>query len=484
MTLSRAGKRIALLVLGLVPMSQAHSAPAPCPSSAVQIAAGADIQAAVRAHGPGTSFCLAAGVYRLQSVLPKRGQRFYGRGNAILNGARLLTDFRQDGALWFAPRQSQQGFRHAGEHCIAERPRCDHPEAFFVDDQPLLAVASKADVAAGTFFFDYDANRIYFGIDPAGKNIEASVKPYAFQGGASGVVIDGLIVEKYSSPIQAAAIGGNTASDNWRVSNSEVRLNYGVGVTVGSHSVIRDSFIHDNGEMGIGCVGNGVLIAGNEIARNGWFAGLDPAWEGGGGKCALTDGLVFRDNHSHDNNSYGFWTDIDNINTLYEGNRIEHNANGGISHEISYKATIRNNIFKGNGYAFNVWLWGSAILVQNSRDVEVHGNRVEIAGAGNGISFIQQNRGSGAYGPHDTVDNFVHHNVVIARERDIGAWGAIADYRTAAMKAGRNRIDHNIYHLHDKAHDQWGWVDGFYTWAVYRQKSGQDRSSTIIIDPK
>src|SRR6185312_15487892 len=116
----------------------------------------------------------------------------------------------------------------------------------------------------------------------------------------------------------------------------------------GDSSVIRRNFIHDNGEMGIACVGRDILIAGNEIAGNGFFAGLDPDWEGGGGKCALTDGLVFRGNYSHDNNSYGFWTDIDNINTLYEDNRIEHNANGGISHEISYAATIRNNTLKGN----------------------------------------------------------------------------------------------------------------------------------------
>ena len=56
-----------------------------------------------------------------------------------------------------------------------------------------------------------------------------------------------------------------------------------------------------------------------------------------------------RDNHVHHNEGPGLWTDIDNIHTLYEGNLVEHNANVGIFHEISYDAVIRNNIVRDNG---------------------------------------------------------------------------------------------------------------------------------------
>jgi hypothetical protein len=270
---------------------------------------------------------------------------------------------------------------------------------------------------------------------------------------------------------------------SWTLRNNVVRLNYGVGVSVGSNSRLIGNFIHDNGELGIGCVGDDILIQGNRIARNGFFSGLNPLWEGGGGKCALTRRLTFRGNYSHDNNAYGFWTDIDNIDTLYEDNRIEGNVHGGISHEISYRAVIRNNSFKGNGFGFPVWLWGPAILIQNSREVEVYGNTVNQIGGHNGIALIQQDRGSGAYGPHATKNNYVHHNHIINNAAEQGASGAIADFSPAMMRAGNNRFDFNTYVVRSRHQDSWAWVDDFHDWATYRQKSGQDAHSTIVIRP-
>jgi parallel beta-helix repeat protein len=461
----------------------ASAAQAACPSGAIQVAPGANLRALAARAPQGASFCIRAGIHRLQSVQPKANQKFYGQGNAVLSGARLITAFAREGAFWVARNQTQEGFRHGGDECLEGRPRCDRPEAFFIDDRPLIAVASKAEVVPGKFFFDYDADKIYFLDDPAGKKVEASVSPHAFIGGASGVVIQGLTVEKYSSPIQHGAIGSNVPGQSWIVRNNVVRLNYGAGLSIGSNSRVVGNFIHDNGELGIGCVGDDILIERNRIARNGFFSGLDPLWEGGGGKCALTTRLIFRNNHSYGNNAYGFWTDIDNIDTLYEDNHIENNVHGGISHEISYRAVIRNNTVVGNGYGFPVWLWGPGILIQNSRDVEVYGNTVDQRGGNNGIALIQQQRGSGAYGSHATRDNYVHHNRIINTAEDQGSSGAIADFNPAGMKAGNNRFDHNTYVVRSRQQDSWAWVDDFYDWETYRQKSGQDAHSTIIIRP-
>lgn len=456
---------------------------AACPAGAIDITPDVNIAKTVRAAPKGTAFCIHAGVYRMQSIVPKKGQQFYGLPGAVLNGSRLITTFKREGAYWVATRQTQEGYRHGTENCLPTRPRCGYPEAFFIDDQPLLAVAHKEDVAPGKFFFDYKRDKIYFLDDPTGRKVEASVSTYAFLGGASDVVIDGFVVEKYSAPIQASAVGGNAPSRHWTIRRNEIRLNYGLGLVAGPHSKVLHNFIHHNGEMGIGCTGEHILIEGNEIAGNGFFAGLDPAWEGGGGKCVLTDGLVVRGNYTHDNNSYGFWTDIDNINTLYENNRVEHNANGGLSHEISNAAVIRNNTFKDNGYAFNVWLWGGAIQVQNSRDVEVYGNTVEITDTGNGITLIQQNRGSGKFGPHDTVNNNVHDNLVTGLTENAGASGAIADFGPARLRDGNNRFDHNTYTFTSGRDDHWAWVDGFFDWRAYRRKSNQDANSTLTIQP-
>ena len=109
---------------------------------------------------------------------------------------------------------------------------------------------------------------------------------------------------------------------------------------------------------------------------------------------------------------------------------MEYNQQNGIAHEISYTATIRNNYLRGNGYvpfsppnllfgppcpiahlssptryAFNPWLWGSQILVQNSQNVSVYNNIVVVDKLGNGISIIYQNRGTGKYGGMPSPDS-------------------------------------------------------------------------------
>ncbi len=82
-----------------------------------------------------------------------------------------------------------------------------------------------------------------------------------------------------------------------------------------------------------------------------------------------------RGNYAHDNWGSGLHTDIDNVNTLYENNRSENNAQIGIFHEIGYKAIIRNNVTRGNGYASG-WVAGAGIFVNSSQDVEIYGNTV------------------------------------------------------------------------------------------------------------
>ena len=110
------------------------------------------------------------------------------------------------------------------------------------------------------------------------------------------------------------------------------------------------------------------LVQGNEIAYNNYLKGVSYGWEAGGTKFVKTRGLIVRSNYVHHNWGTGLWTDIDNINTLVEGNRVIGNANQGIFHEISYAAVIRNNTVQGNGFDRCCWLMGAAILVAASPD--------------------------------------------------------------------------------------------------------------------
>ena len=59
-----------------------------CPTGAVSIAPGSDIQAAVNANPAGTAFCLRAGLHsRTSAITPKTGNTFTGEYGAIIDGS-------------------------------------------------------------------------------------------------------------------------------------------------------------------------------------------------------------------------------------------------------------------------------------------------------------------------------------------------------------------------------------------------------------
>ncbi|WP_175424489.1 right-handed parallel beta-helix repeat-containing protein [Azospirillum brasilense] len=269
----RPARLAAAVLLAGLPLTAAGAEP-----PTVSLRPGADIQAAVDRHPPGARFRLEAGVHRLHSIVPKDRNLFEGAPGAVLSGARRLTAFVHRGPVWIARGQTQKGRVNAVEFCRAGFPRCAHPEDLFIDDAPMLHVGSRSAVGPGRWFFDYDADEIVIGDDPTGRIVETSVIPRAFGGTASGVVIQALTIEKYAAPIQAAAVDAEFGP-GWTIRNSVLRLNHGVGVNAGNGSRILDNRILDNGHAGFSGSGTDFLIAGNEIARNG-YAGVDFHWEG------------------------------------------------------------------------------------------------------------------------------------------------------------------------------------------------------------
>jgi len=141
----------------------------------------------VNKYAAGTTFLIKAGVHRMQSVTPKSGMTFTGEPGTILSGARLLTTFAHQGAYWVAGGQTQQGLRTSSVNaggppiCQARYPRCNSPEELFIDDIRQREVASLSGLQAGTWYFDYDADKLYIVTDPTGHEVETSVTPRAPQ---------------------------------------------------------------------------------------------------------------------------------------------------------------------------------------------------------------------------------------------------------------------------------------------------------------
>jgi hypothetical protein len=419
----------------------------------VDIFPGDSIQARINASPTGTAFRLRAGTHTLTAPLtPKDGTSFTGEKGAIVSGARELTGFAKSGNSWVVGGQTQQGASH-GSCRSAEFPRCGHPEDVYVDNVMIRHVNALNDLGPGRWYFDYGNDRIHLYDDPTGRRVETTVTPYAFGGTATNVTINGLIIEKFANQAQRGAIAGDSTT-HWTVAGNEVRFNHGVGIRIGHSMQVIGNVVHRNGELGIGGVGDNVLVENNEIAYNN-VAGFHPDWEAGGTKFVRTNQLVVRNNWVHHNYGPGLWTDIDNRNTLYELNRSEDNERMGIIHEISYSATIRNNTLKRNGFGHSVWLWGAGILVAASPDVEIYGNTLE--GNADGIAAVQQRRGSGAFGPYEVWNLWVHDNTIIS---STGHTGIVQDVGDRSYFSTRNnRFDRNVYRLGSAAH-HFNWLDG------------------------
>jgi parallel beta-helix repeat protein len=413
-------------------------------SAQVEIYPGQNIQSVVNGYPAGTTFRLKAGIHRMQTIWPRNGDQFYGEPGTIMTGARELTNWMQSGSYWYAEGQTQQGLQK-GE-CQAGYPRCTFPEQLFINGERLEHVAAlnlieppNWAIKPGEWYFDYNADRIYVSPYPFGLTIETSVTPSAFEPTADNVTVSGLTIEMYAGAAQQGAINA-TGRSGWVITGNEVRRNHGPGISVGPNAQVRQNYIHNNGQLGIGGSGNNIVIEYNAIYRNN-TAHFYPAWEAGGVKFTATSNLIVRGNHSFFNDGPGLWTDHDNIDTLYENNTSEDNTWMGILHEISYAAIIRNNTIRRNGFGFDPWIIGAGILVTGSPNVEIYGNFLD--GNADGIGAAQQNRGSGAYGPHEIWNLWVHDNTVLNTK---GWTGVVQDVNDNSVFTSRNnRFENNQY---------------------------------------
>lgn len=359
-----------------------------------------------------------------------------------------------------------QGQRAYRGRCQEEYPLCIFPEDVFVDDRPLVRVQHQDELGPGKWYSDSSAQQIYLADDPTGHKIEIGATRWAFYGEANNVTIRGLTIEKYAQPAGEAAINGKEG-ENWTVEQNELRWNHAVGIKAASGWKILNNKTHHNGDCGMGGNGRDILVEGNETYNNN-YAGYWPGWESGGAKFVLTENLVVRNNFAHDNNGPGLWTDIKNINTLYEGNRTTNNTEG-IFHEISYHAVIRNNTIwnDGNNNYGHHPEQDAGILIGESRDVEVYGNTV--TDCRNGIIGRQLNRSQDAQQLHvDTpfeIRNLYVHDNVITQESGMAAGISKPAARMSddIYTSWGNRFVNNTFKLSNPDGKFFTWNDNHYT---------------------
>jgi hypothetical protein len=449
-----------------------------CPADATAIAPGAVIQEAVDRAGDNALLCLKNGVHRAQAIRPRSGQHFYGEGQTVLNGSRLLTGFRREGEYWVTGVQLPVYPKH-GE-CLPSAPFCNHPEAVFLDDRPLTRVSSKAELASDKFYIDHTDRMLYLADDPTNRMVEVAVARFAFESAAADVSISNIIVEKFANAAQKGAIHA-TEGTRWTIENCEVRLNSGAGIGLGSGGHAGNCDVHSNGQIGIAGHGRDIRIEHNHIWSNNIY-GFDGTWEAGGAKIALSDGVTFRGNHVHDNNGPGLWCDIDCRHVLYENNLVERNRDIGIFHEISFDAVIRNNVVRNNGLGDRGWFWVSDIVLAASQDVEVLDNKITVARGRCGIMLIDQGR-------RDNGKRYkTRNNTVLANEMTFdgpACAGGVSDTKPgndnfAIITEGNNLFEGNTYRVSQPVlRARFVWGHDVIGWNGFRRR-GQERSGQLV----
>ena len=385
------------------------------------------IQTAADAAQPGDTVIVKAGVYRESIVLKHGGTadasivfKASPLGSAIVDGSVPVTGFESNStdtatvSIWYCPtykpsygklddktiaRWTKQGA--IGIEAIERNTRQD---MLWLDGKHLNEVASKDQLTPGTYWLDHEKGGFYLALDKGEKVtdhlVEASVlmNLLTCAPDCSYIQIKGFHFTKAAAPRQGTAVEIGTrvfaspghpegSGRGWVFEGNLVDWNGFTGVTVHGfdHQIVRN-VIEWNGDSGIGgshC--HNVVLDGNISRLNNW-KGINPGFEGGGGKFAICDNVTIRNHEACYNFGPGIWFDTNNSNIHIEHCLAHENKGAGIFIEISQgPVEIDDNICYGN--------LGSGIGVAESSNVTVEHNVLAVNYEGIGLRNLQNRTG-------------------------------------------------------------------------------------------
>ncbi|MEU4197388.1 right-handed parallel beta-helix repeat-containing protein [Kribbella sp. NPDC026611] len=442
-----------------------------------------DDAAAVVAEWPaGTTFCFAKGLHRISDTIrPKANQVLAGNQGAVLAGSVPLTNWAASKGDWVTTGVLPPAYPRTGQCEDNQANICYLREQVFRDRKHLKRVATRDQVAPGTFYADYAANAVYVGDNPAGHKVEMSKTPTAIEPGGTNVTVRGLTIEHFATPPQGGAV---VLGPGWHVYANDIRWNHAVGAMLvnADGAVLEQNRIHHNGQLGVGqySTARGVISA-NEVSKNNTDGFWIADWESGGIKTTWSNGGSVSGNLIKNNRGVGLWSDAYDDNRTFADNQIIGNAADGIRYEIGRNGVIEDNSISGNGFGTGRGsgrsLWdGGGINVNTSSNVQIRDNIV--ANNVNGIAIQSRTRGSGPWGRNVLRDIVVASNKVTMRGGTT-ATGMVQN-SGAAIPAGAVKLDNNVYILDSLAADRFQKTGSWYTATEWRG-TGQDVTSVFTL---
>jgi nitrous oxidase accessory protein NosD len=341
------------------------------------------VRRAVSVAASGGTIVLRGGTYRESvEIASKRLTLQPHPGEAAwLSGTDVVTGWVADGSAWRRDGWTHELPRGNFDPNLVDpaHPMAGSPEMVFIDGRPLREVGSRGAVASGTFFLDRAADRLYVGSDPAGHQVEASVRGVGLNVRAAGSVIRGLGFRGYgTSPELLGAVQGY--ADDLTFDNNVFEHNAAGGTAlIGSRITYRHNTARDNGQIGVvASRTNNLVFSGNHLDGNNTerFYGAAAA---GGFKLGDADNVTISENLAEDNAGHGLWADIQSYNVNFLENIARRNGAAGIFFEWSRRAVIASNVTAQNSQGLlisessDVEIWNNTIA-DNGRTLEIYGN--------------------------------------------------------------------------------------------------------------
>ncbi len=383
------------------------------------------IESAMARVVTGDAIVMRGGTYRTGDLTFNQGITIqpYQDEKPVLNGTFKVTDWQKDeDGIWVTswdrlfPGEPEPWWREESNIEFTPLHRFNN-DVVFVDGNFLQSAGSKDELDEGTFFVDYDAQKIFLGQDPSDKIVEISAfrkaifrtsgEAHGKENDGKGPVIRGLTVTQYPDTMvhidgfypqghSTEEAHGNdvvgTVFENCTFSKS---LRIGV-FSIGDSMVMRNCKIVDTNTEGLYVVASDdVLLERNIFANNNIerWTGFYPAAVkifNQSHRVVCSENLIT--NHPYSN---GLWYDVGNVDGVFVNNRIEDvgspkeyfrddqvwPSSNGFFFEISKGVTVAGNEFVNNN---------QGMLILNSSDAEIYNNTFINSRA----SFGRDDRGS------------------------------------------------------------------------------------------
>jgi len=358
----------------------------------------ASLTAAIAAAPSGATIVLREGEYHGSFVIP-RGKRLTIQsypGEAVwLDGSREVAGWEKDGSRWrlddwtvrfdASPtysRGARDGTAPGWQFVNPDYPMAAHPDQVWIDGEPLDQVASAGKLTKGTFYVSDDADRLYLGSDPKGKEVRAADTVKALVIAGAGSTVRGIGIRNYSPSVPdmgAVAVSAN----NVTIENVAIVDAATTGLaTFASNTTLRNVTIDGAGMLGAqASTADGLKASELRIVNNN-AEHFNRAPVAGGFKIHKSRGVAVTDSSFVGNLGNGLWFDESVYNMKIAGNDIVGSTGNGLVVELSATALVADNIITDSGK--------DGILVSDSGHIDIWNNT--IARNDRSINIVQGDR--------------------------------------------------------------------------------------------